>query len=327
MLKISVIVPVYNVEKFLPFCLESIINQTYEDLEIILIDDGSTDTSLSICNEYSKKDKRIKVIHQENHGLSHARNVGIENSSCDFLSFIDADDIIAPYFYEYLMNVMQKNNADLVQCSVVKIAQDDVESYRFSDVINKNFHSFDSVTALHYLHDENLQTCMESIVTWNKLYKASLFDNIRFPVGKIHEDEFTTYKLLCKCNNVIHCDAILYGYVQRKSSIMNQSFNLTRLSCALEAYDDYMVFFKNEGLLDLLEKCRRRYLRLLVKILSELEDSEFYDKPLIRKILKDKFDSLYIPDSPDEPYIVVPGNMLQSKLYYYHEFCKLFNKS
>ena len=113
MLKISVIVPVYNVEKFLPFCIESIINQTYKDLEIILIDDGSTDTSLAICNEYSKKDKRIKVIHQENHGLSHARNTGIENASCDYLSFIDADDIISPYFYEYLMNLMQKNNVDI----------------------------------------------------------------------------------------------------------------------------------------------------------------------------------------------------------------------
>ena len=324
MLKISVIVPVYNVEKFLPFCIESIINQTYKDLEIILIDDGSTDTSLAICNEYSKKDKRIKVIHQENHGLSHARNTGIENASCDYLSFIDADDIISPYFYEYLMNLMQKNNVDIVQCSVVKINQDDVANYHFSDTLNKNFHFLDSVTALHNLHDENLQTCMESIVTWNKLYKASLFDDIRFPVGKIHEDEFTTYKLLCKCDSIVYCDAILYGYVQRKSSIMNQSFNLTRLSCALEAYDDYMVFFKDEGFFNLLESCRRRYLRLLVKILSELEASDFCDKPLIRKILKDKFDSLYVPQNP--AYMIIPGNMLQSKLYYYHEFYKLLNE-
>lgn len=322
--KISVIVPIYNVEKFLPFCLESIINQTYKNLEIILINDGSTDSSLEICKKYSLKDNRIKVIHQENHGLSYSRNIGIETASSPYISFIDADDIISPYYYEYLLNLILENNADIAECSFAKIDESLISNYTFPDLSHPKYIKLDSIGALNRIHNENLYVCMNSVIVCNKLYKISLFDEIRFPVGRLYEDELTTYKLFYKAKSIVSSEAILYGYIQHESSIMNQPFHEKRLT-ALSAYDDYISFFNKLGDLELIEKCKRRYLRLLLKILTELKSSNYSDKASVEKILKEKFDSIYIPDDISKSYTIKPDNMLQSKQYYYHEFYELLN--
>lgn len=324
MLKISVIVPIYNVANLLPFCIESILKQTHKNLEIILIDDGSTDNSLSICKNYANQDNRIKVIHQENHGLSHARNIGIKNATSKYIGFVDSDDIIFPYFYEHLLNLIITNNADIAECSFVKIDESNIVDYVFPPTDTSNIGIFNSIASLHRIHNEDLDICVKSIVVWNKLYKTSLFDNINFPIGKHHEDEFTTYKLFYASKKLVSSNATLYGYVQRKSSIMNQTFTMNRLH-ALEAYDNYLAFFKTLHDSKLIEKCERRYLRLLVKILTELEYSNFYDKDSIRKLLKEKFDNICDYNNLPKNYILNPSNILQSKSYYYDEFYKILN--
>ena len=323
--KISIVVPIYNVEKFLPFCLNSIINQTYKNLEIILVDDGSTDSSLKICNEYASHDKRIQIIHQENHGLSYSRNRGIEIATSDYISFIDADDIIAPDFYEYLLHLLTSNNADIAECKFIKINETDLPSYTFPASSDSTFLVLNSIEALNRIHNDNLDICVNSVVVWNKLYKISLFNDIRYPIGKIHEDEYTTYKLFHKAKKIISSNKKLYGYVQRQSSIMNKPFSLTRLD-ALEPYDNYLTFFKKLGDIYLLKKCERRYLRLLVLILTELEHSDFKNKPYVRNILKEKFNEIYVPDETEDSTIK-PDNMLQSKTYYYNKFQELLKGS
>lgn len=319
--KISIIIPVYNVEKFLPFCLDSIIKQTYKNLEIILIDDGSTDSSLIICNEYASHDKRIQVIHQENHGLSYSRNRGIEVASSEYISFIDADDIVSSDFCEHLLHLLISNNADIAECKFIKINESDLPDYTFPNSSDSSFVLLNSIEALNRIHNDNLDVCVNSVVVWNKLYKIKLFKDIQFPVGKIHEDEYTTYKLFYKAKKIVSSNKQLYGYVQRKSSIMNKPFSLSRLD-ALEPYDNYMTFFKEIGDTYLMKKCERRYLRLLVLILSELENSDFDNKPYVRNILKEKFDEIYVPDDIEDPTIK-PANMLQSKVYYYNKFQEL----
>lgn len=319
--KISIVVPIYNVENFLPFCLDSIIQQTYKNLEIILVDDGSTDSSLKICNEYASRDKRIQIIHQENHGLSYSRNKGIEIASSEYISFIDADDIIAPDFCEHLLHLLISNDADIAECKFIKINESDLPNYTFPISSDSAFLVLNSIESLNRIHNDNLDICVNSVVVWNKLYKIKLFDDIRYPVGKIHEDEYTTYKLFYKAQKIISSNKQLYGYVQRKSSIMNKPFSLSRLD-ALEPYDNYMTFFKKIDDTYLIKKCERRYLRLLVLILTELENSDFDNKPYVRNILKEKFDEIYVPDDIEDSSIK-PANMLQSKAYYYNKFQEL----
>ncbi len=319
--KISVVVPIYNVEKFLPFCLDSIVKQTYKNLEIILVDDGSTDSSLLICKKYATHDNRIKIIHHENHGLSYSRNRGIEIASSEYISFIDADDIIAPNFYEHLLHLLLSNDADISECAFIKIDETDLPNYTFSTNSQFECLTLNSIEALNRIHNDNLDICVNSVVVWNKLYKINLFKDIRYPVGKIHEDEYTTYKLFYKAKKVISSNKQLYGYVQRKSSIMNKPFSLSRLD-ALEPYDNYMTFFKNLGDTYLINKCERRYLRLLVLILTELEASDFDNKPYVRNVLKTKFNEIYVPDAT-ENFSTKPANMLQSKTYYYNKFQEL----
>jgi glycosyltransferase involved in cell wall biosynthesis len=118
--KISVIIPIYNVEKYLSVCLESVINQTYQNLEIILVDDGSTDACPKICDDYATKDNRIKLIHKKNGGLSDARNIGVKHATGDLISFVDSDDVLSLYFYEKLINILEENDADIVECGFRK---------------------------------------------------------------------------------------------------------------------------------------------------------------------------------------------------------------
>lgn len=323
--KISIVVPIYNVERFLPFCLDSILKQTYTNLEIILVNDGSTDSSLTICNKYASRDKRIQVIHQENHGLSYSRNKGIEVASSKYISFIDADDIIAPDFCEHLLHLLTSNNADIAECKFIKISETDLLSYTFPASSDSTFLVLNSIEALNRIHNDNLDICVNSVIACNKLYKTKLFKEIQYPVGKIYEDEHTTYKLFYKAKKIVFSNIPLYGYIQRQSSIMNKPFSLSRLG-ALEPYDNYMSFFKNLGDTYLIQKCERRYLRLLVLILTELENSDFENKPYVRNILKEKFDEIYVPDETED-FTVKPDNMLQSKTYYYNKFQELMKGS
>lgn len=254
---ISVIVPIFNVAKFLDECISSIVNQTYKNIEIILVDDGSTDNSPEICEKWKAKDSRIKVIHKENGGLSDARNCGIENSTGDYLVFIDSDDVINLKMIEILYEDLKKYNSDIAVCKYKKFF-DSIPSEK-----DKN------ITIDCY--SNKLYECMYgkngdyAIVAWNKIYKKNLFDNIRYPYKKIHEDEFIIHRLLSKSKSIVFDSRILYYYRQRSNSITS-SFNIKRLD-ALEALEERLKFYKeNKKAYDLTYKSYMFRLAVLYKI-------------------------------------------------------------
>ena len=212
---ISVVVPIYNVEKYLTKCIDSIINQTYKNLEIILVDDGSPDNCGKICDEYKKKDNRIKVIHKKNGGLSDARNEGIKIATGKYIGFIDSDDFVNLKMIEILYDLLKNNNADI---SVVSY------KYYFGEEENNNESVeikspkiLSNIDAITYLFDNNKL----GNYAWNKLYKLSLFDDVKYPVGKKMEDLGTTYKLFSKSNKIVYSDTELYYYLQRGDSILH----------------------------------------------------------------------------------------------------------
>lgn len=236
---ISVIVPIYNAEEYLSKCISSILVQSLTDFELILVDDGSNDSSGSICNQYKEKDSRIRVIQQKNAGLSAARNVGIEVSEGKFIAFIDSDDFIHPLMLEILYYNMIETGADISVCDYHLVYEGKNVPLGFND--NKII-TYSNIEAVKKIA-KNSETMM--IVAWCKLYRRSLFCDIRYPVGKYHEDEFVTYKLLYKSNKVVVSGAKLYYYLQRSSSITGSTYSAKRLE-KLEALKEAAIFFNEE---------------------------------------------------------------------------------
>lgn len=283
--KISIIVPVYNVEKYLERCVKSILNQTYKDLEIILVNDGSTDLSGAICDRFALIDQRIHVIHKSNGGLSDARNVGLENAKGEYISFIDSDDFIHVGFCEALLSLAIEHNADIVQCEFQKVYESELGEFdkkTHCSLKTEEIISVNNIGALKNLFNENY---LNTVVVWNKLYKRDLFNNVRFPKGKIHEDEFTTYKVLYNSLKIVITLKKMYFYLQRSDSIMGQKFNVNRLD-VIEAYSNQLDFYHDKGLVDLKEKAMLRYEILIrgnmIKVLkSDLENKEYIFRDLI----------------------------------------------
>lgn len=210
---ISVIVPIYKVEDYLDRCIESIVNQTYHNLEIILVDDGSPDNCPLMCDKWAKKDKRIKVIHKENGGLSDARNAGMEIATGEYISFVDSDDLVDVVFLEELHRVADKTGAELVACDL-QLFRSENELARSPKIVG--YKEYSSEQALSQL----IKGKGFRAVAWNKLYKADLLLAERFEYGKLHEDEFFTYRIISKCSRLVFVDAPLYYYRQRQDSIM-----------------------------------------------------------------------------------------------------------
>ena len=245
---ISIIVPIYKVEKQLKKCINSILNQTFSNFELILVDDGSPDNCGKICDEYEKKDNRIKVIHKENGGLSDARNSGLDIAKGKYIAFVDSDDIIHPRMYEILFQCINKSDSDIVQCKFKKFknldeVKDELDNY------NETFEEYDNKTAIMDMMDNN----NINVNSWNKLYKSKLFETLRFPKGKIHEDEFLTYKLLYSSKKIAYVDQELYYYYQNDNGIMNGSSILKRLD-RIEAIEERSKFFLKNGDKDLYNK-------------------------------------------------------------------------
>ncbi|WP_052343510.1 glycosyltransferase family 2 protein [Bacillus massiliigorillae] len=277
--KISVIIPVYNVAMYLSKCIDSVINQTYKNLEIVLVEDGSSDDSGEICDYYALQDSRIKVIHKDNGGLSDARNIGLDLATGDYISFIDSDDYIHQTFYDVLVNLITINNADIAQCDFLKIYEDNnCHNIWGSKQNNENsceITILNNIAALNNLYHQN---CVSNVVVWNKIYKRNLFSDIRFPKGKIHEDEFTTYKLLYKSTKVVITSNRLYYYLQRPNSIMGREFNTKRLD-VLEAYSAQISFYETNNLFELkiyaIEKLEGLLREFMIEVLkSNIEDKE-----------------------------------------------------
>lgn len=210
---ISIIIPVYKVEKYLEKCIQSVINQTYENLQIILVDDGSPDNCGKICDEYAKKDHRIEVIHKSNGGLSDARNKGLEIAKGEYIGFVDSDDYIEADMYEVLYNLLKQYNADVSICNFYTVSQGKIAIKNVDSGI-KEYTRIEILKEI--LLDNNIQS-----YAWNKLYKKELFDEIKYPVGKKYEDIGTTFYLLEKCNKVVVTGKPEYYYINRQDSIVN----------------------------------------------------------------------------------------------------------
>lgn len=237
---ISVIIPIYNVEEYLDRCIESIINQTFKNLEIILVNDGSTDNCLDICKKWLKIDKRIKLIDKKNGGLSDARNAGMKIAQGEYISFIDSDDSISKDFYEIMYTILLKNNSDIVECNIIDV-YDNIKpkDNNLSDFVEKNYTSFEAIKELVKNNDFH-QT------VWNKLYKKSVISNINFPYRKLHEDEFFTWKVFKNCTKLTKINCSLYHYYHRKGSIMETNYSLNRLDALdarLERYVDLKLLY------------------------------------------------------------------------------------
>lgn len=223
MYKVSIIVPVYNVEKYLPDCLDSIINQTYKELEIILINDGSTDTSGQICDEYSWNDERIKVIHQKNSGAANAKNVGLDKAIGDYITFADSDDIVDKNWIETMMNLIIENNADMAECYLDKIYVNGFEK------IEESVEKYGVFTNTEYL-EQYLKRWTSSLFCL-KLFKAELTKNIRFrKERRCIDDEFYTYKVVSNAKKIVITDKILYHYRQRRSSAVSSTKNQLQIT-------------------------------------------------------------------------------------------------
>lgn len=215
--KISVIIPVYNVEKYLRECVDSVLAQTYTNLEIMLIDDGSTDSSGEICDEYAGKDGRIRVIHQKNGGVSTARNYGIEHSSGDYLIFMDSDDIMHPQYVQMMLEAAQKTGCQMVVCDFQRF-QNTSELWTAAQSIEEQVLTQEE--ALSLLNIPIGDSEMSMAICCCKLYHHCVLRSVRFPTGIRHEDEFFAHRVLCEVPSVCRLRYVLYGYRQHSGSFM-----------------------------------------------------------------------------------------------------------
>ena len=230
---ISVIVPVYNVEKYLAHCVHSILQQTYSDWELVLVDDGSTDKSGQICDDFVAQHKKIKVIHKTNGGLSDARNAGTMIAQGKYITYVDSDDWIAPNFIETLYSAITAANADVAVCDLVQNATEEIafERKRHESKI------FDGPGAM----EEMLYQTSFDTSACGKLYNAELMRKFCFPKGKLYEDLFLIYKVLFTAHKVVYIPQELYAYRKTTGSIMNQRFTL-RMFDELDAADEIVAF-------------------------------------------------------------------------------------
>ena len=218
---ISVIVPVYNVEDYLDQCMESIVGQTYPHLEILMVDDGSTDNSGALCDQWAERDQRIRVIHQENGGLSAARNTALDAMSGELVIMVDSDDVLHPDAVSILLQAIQAHHADVAIGSFVVFDGKDANWPTITS--EKTVRHYDSQAALKAIFYQDKLT---NSSCW-RLFKASLFDDVRYPVGKYYEDLAIVYPLYKKCHLVVGIDDAVYGYRQRNDSILGR-FSLKR---------------------------------------------------------------------------------------------------
>lgn len=303
---ISVIVPVYNVEKYIRRCLDSIVNQTYSNLEIILIDDGSKDASGKICDEYAKKDNRITVIHKQNGGLSDARNYGIDKAKGNYISFVDSDDYLSNDYISYLYKLLKENTADISVCDYQlfknEIKPKDVE------IVEKVYSKMEMLEHMLY-GGHNL------ISAWCKLYDIKLFKKIRYPKGHIYEDVATTYLLYENSDKIVVSNEAKYYYFVREDSITNLEFSK----------NNYEIISSNDKMINYLSKydnleqaLMRRKVFSRLSLLCKMVLSNYYgtDRNEITKyILENKKYILNNPNASKKDKIAVRLLSFSPKLF------------
>lgn len=278
---ISVIIPIYNVEKYLGQCVESILNQTYKNLEVILIDDGSTDNSPTICDNYAKEDERIIVIHQNNQGISNVRNRGVRQAKGKYIFWIDSDDYVSETIIEELWENLVETDADM---SICEYTQGSERGYPF-DKIQRGYKQIWGYKQGLELIYQNHHFSFVMAASWAKLIKKSLYDGLMYPEGKIFEDIYMSHKMISRCKKIVYSDHVLYYYYQWPESILGKKLYVEKLDY-LGAFEERIHFFNELKLLQLSEQARIQYLHALTWEYSRAKDI-LCDKKMTRHIKKE----------------------------------------
>lgn len=295
--KISIIIPVYNIEKHLNSCIKSLITQTYSNIEIILVDDGSTDGSASLCDIYALEDSRIKVIHKTNGGLSSARNAGLAIASGDYIMFVDGDDYLVNNAIEILVSLIEQNPVDFIQFDYLETEAE------YSQNVNNEICDPEIVTGTRTMFQKLYEIGGAAASACTKFYKKELFDNLSFKEGIIHEDEYFTTYLLQQAKSALYIPCKLYYYVMRQGSIVKSKFSSKKFD-SLYISLDRMEQLKKLEYFDLFEKEKARYFLTAVSIWcsakaykdpSSLKKARESIKHIIKQpiILSGKFKLLY----------------------------------
>lgn len=315
--QISVIVPVYKVEDCLEFCIDSILAQTFTDFELILVDDGSPDNCGAMCDQYAKKDSRIRVIHRENGGLSAARNSGIDVATGEYITFVDSDDAVAPVYLEKLLWVAESNNADVSSCKTqnfefegnIKFENDDCECQAMA-----------GREACLSIYKSN---GIMNVIACAKLYKQELFDSHRFPVGKLNEDQSVIPLILFEASKVAAIDNRYYYYRIRPESIMHKPFSMKRFD-NVEAIDGCVQYFKSQQDTELVEyatKTRKK----VVALLNILAEKDGIRNNVPERYRVSKFRALYdcYKYSSDDTYSWYLSQIYPNGVIYHEYFKKI----
>lgn len=281
--KISIIVPVYNVEKYLSRCLDSLLNQTLKDIEIICVNDGSSDESLKILESYAEKDNRIKIVNKENGGLSSARNEGLKYVTSDYVGFVDSDDWIEPDTYELALSAVQKNNVDFVSWGAKIVLDDDIKEETPSIASARNYHNL-KLIGYHNVTDSVLTKT--TVTVWNKLFKISIIrdNNLTFPNGLLYEDNEFFFKYAVYCKSAYYIDKYLYNYFQRTSSIIGKinSKQSKKVADYIKIYDGIYSYYEDKNLI----KCHKELLSFIFNSFLWNTYKFSHDRKFIEKQLK-----------------------------------------
>lgn len=309
---LSIIVPVYKVEPYLDRCVESLVNQTYRDLEIILVDDGSPDNCPALCDLWAERDSRIRVIHKKNGGLSDARNTGISAAKGEYLAFVDSDDYVDFFMYETMIRGMEEAQAEIACCGryIVK---------------------GDLLTAMHSREGSVVYSSEEAIrelltggtveeATWDKVYRHTLFNGIRFPVGEINEDIVVVPRLLGRANRIVHVGKPFYYYWQNSASITRSAYTPKKM-IILKHLDEMDCFLRSEypNLLTHLDALQAKYCQSLLYLLLDnqqvLEENKKDYQQILARFRKKFMTRLRLERvGKDE---VLKGCLIYCRLYYY----------
>lgn len=285
--QVSIIVPVYNIEKHIEKCVESLISQTYDNIEILLVNDGSSDNSALICHQYEKKDKRIKVINKVNGGLSSARNAGIKEAQGQYLVFVDGDDYVHQKFIEKLYLSIRDSSAEIVACGI-RIVNENFENtnrlatgqeYKFDNPFRNETLLSTEVERKYY---KNKKQGFWYVVAWNKIYRASVFENLEYDEGKIYEDEFLFHRLIRSCKQISFIPDELYYYVQRDNGITSEKKDNERFHYLTEIYENRMSCYAKESDVELQILSSEKYLRQIISKYHLLDRNN-------RKVVQNKY--------------------------------------
>lgn len=322
--KISIIVPIYNVEKYLQKCVDSILCQTYKNLEIILVNDGSPDNCPAICDEYAKKDKRIKVIHKQNGGVSSARNAGLDVATGKYVQFVDSDDWVEPEYSKTMINLIEENNCDLGICGYIKKRQNrTIEQYATHQSFEVNIQNIKSLFKLH---------CQELLISpVNKIYKIELLKGLRFNKDvSLSEDAIFNYAYLTKCTDICVTNALLYTYFNNNQSSLTKNFKDIYFKNLKTVYSGIIEFYESFGtskdIHDSIEALKAEFIHCVFGVIRLLSNNKNMTSKQKINTMKEYFSDQYFKfcEKAKHKNIKVKYALLLKKLKLYRFLLWLF---